>query len=77
MNFFKVFAVSVMIILGLGLSGCGGGGAEVKSETSAEASGQTLGQELIDLKKAYDMGLISEKEYNEVKQKIIEKRTGK
>jgi hypothetical protein len=47
----------------------------VKSETVAETSAQTLGQELIDLKKAYDMGIISEREYNETKQKIIEKKT--
>jgi len=42
-----------------------------------QTSTQTLGQELIDLKKAYDMGIISEREYNETKQKLIEKRTGK
>lgn len=75
MNVFRVCAVSIMIILGLSLSGCGGGGAEVKSETTAETSAQTLGQELIDLKKAYDMGIISEREYNEAKQKLIEKKT--
>ena len=77
MRLLKICAIAVMIIWALSLSGCGGGGAEVKAETSAETSGQTLGQELIDLKKAYDMGIISEREYNDAKQKIIEKRTGK
>jgi len=75
MKFLKLCAVCVIMILGLSLSGCGGGGAEVKSETKAETSGQTLGQELIDLKKAYEMGIISEGEYHDAKQKIIEKRT--
>jgi hypothetical protein len=36
-----------------------------------------VGQKLIDLKKAYDMGIINEREYNESKQKLIEKRTGR
>jgi len=77
MKFLKMSMASVMIIGALSLSGCGGGGAEVKSETTAETSAQTLGQELIDLKKAYDMGIISEREYNDAKQKLIEKKTGK
>ncbi|MFZ2196669.1 MAG: SHOCT domain-containing protein [Thermodesulfovibrionales bacterium] len=76
MNFIRTFVASIIIILGLGLTGCGGGGAEVKAETVAETSAQTLGQELIDLKKAYDMGIITEREYNESKQKLIEKKTG-
>jgi hypothetical protein len=75
MNVMRSCAASIMAILGLSLCGCSGGGAAVTTETIAETSSQTLGQELIDLKKAYDMGIISEREYNETKQKIIEKRT--
>lgn len=64
-----------MVIWALCLAGCSGGGAAVTTETTAETSAQTLGQELIDLKKAYDLGIISEREYNDTKQRIIEKRT--
>jgi hypothetical protein len=67
---------SIMLVLIPSLSACGGGSAEVRSETTAETSTQTLGQELIDLKKAYDMGIINEKEYNETRQKLIQKKTG-
>ena len=33
----------------------------------------TVGEELIDLKKAYDAGAITEEEYNEIKEKILER----
>jgi hypothetical protein len=35
----------------------------------------TLGDELKDLKDAYDKGIITEKEYNAAKEKIIKQRT--
>jgi hypothetical protein len=75
MKLLKICTRYIMIIWILCLSGCSGGGAAVTTETVAETSAQTLGQELIDLKKAYDLGIISEKEYNDTKQRIIEKRT--
>jgi len=46
------------------LSACGGGGAEVQTHNS------TLGQELIDLKKAKDEGLLTEREYSRAKSDI-------
>ena len=47
--------------------GCGGSDAKI------EASTTTMGQELTDLKKAYDSGIISEKEYERSKEKILER----
>ena len=57
--------------LALGLYGCGGGGS--KSSTQTQVRTTTLGQELDDLKKAYDSGALSEKEYNTQREKILER----
>ena len=35
----------------------------------------TVGDELIDLKKALDAGAISEEEYNDMKEKIVNRNT--
>jgi hypothetical protein len=51
-------------------SGCGGGGA-----TYQAASSQTLGQELQDLQQSYDKGIITQKQYEETKKKLIKKHT--
>ena len=53
--------------LTLGLSACGGGGATTK----VEARG-TQGQQLLDLKEAYDKGVITEEEYEDAKEKILD-----
>jgi len=51
------------------LTSCGGGGAKVESTVST----QTLGQQLIDLDKAYKEGVITEKEYKKSKEALMEK----
>lgn len=48
----------------LSLSACGG------STTTVQQT-ETQGQQLIDLKVAYDKGIINEKEYNKTKKKIL------
>ena len=63
----------MMVIMGSGLVGCGGGGTEVKQNTTNYST--TLGQELQDLDAAYQKGLITEKEYKDAKQKLIKQRT--
>lgn len=69
----KIVFIGLLIVFGAGLTGCCGGGSTVKSETKTTTT--TLGDELKDLKDAYDKGIISEKEYNESKEKIIKQRT--
>lgn len=54
------------------LPACGGGGA--KSNTSQSINNTTKGQELMDLKRAYDQGIISEREYNKQKERVLEKK---
>ena len=51
-------------------SGCGGGGAEVKSEVTTT----TVGQQLIDLKKALDAGAINQQEYEQQRKKILNQK---
>jgi hypothetical protein len=60
-----ICSIAVCVVL----TSCGGGGARVESSVST----QTLGQQLIDLEKAYKQGVITEKEYNKVKKGLIEK----
>ena len=51
-------------------SGCGGGGATFKT-----TGNQTLGKELQDLQDSYDKGIITKKQYEETKKKLIKKYT--
>ena len=65
----SVKTVAWVVLLGLCLlaSGCGGGGAEVR------ATSTTMGQELTDLQKAKDQGLITDKEFENAKEKILDR----
>ena len=59
-------------VLLLGLGSCGGGGADVKSEVKATTT--TTGQELMDLKKAYESGALTKDEYDKERKKILERK---
>ena len=65
MNNLRLLAVATLMLTTL--SACGGGGAKVSTQTHTT----TVGQELLDLDKAYQSGLISEKEYNKSRKKIM------
>ena len=73
------FVVLVLILLlwmaswSLSIIGCGGGGANVRQDTYTT----TLGQELQDLEEAYKTGIITEKEYEQAKDRLIKQRTKK
>lgn len=58
----------VLALAGMTLSACGNGG-----NTTNQMSTQTLGQELADLERAYAGGLLTEKEYNEQRKKLLKK----
>ena len=53
------------------------GGGRAKVETTDITTTTPLGQELMDLQKAYEQGIITEEEYKEAKEKIIKRRTKK
>jgi uncharacterized membrane protein len=50
------------------LAACGGGGADNTVHNTTVSKGQAL----IDLKKAYDAGAISEREYNKQREQILD-----
>ncbi len=49
------------------------GGAKVKTQPCST----TFGQELKDLEEAYQKGIITERQYKDAKEKLIEQRTKK
>jgi hypothetical protein len=72
------FFLLVLILLWMttwtvSIIGCGGGGANVRQDTYTT----TLGQELQDLEEAHKAGIITEKEYNQAKDKLVKQRTKK
>jgi len=70
MEVFRIVLMMVFLVTAAGFTGCGGGGAELKSHTTTT----TVGQELTDLETAYKKGVITEKEYNTAKKKILDRK---
>jgi len=66
----NVVLLAVCCLLLLGAAACGGGGAEVRSEVTTT----TIGQQLIDLKKALDSGAMTQQEYEKERKKVLEKK---
>lgn len=67
----KTWVVTVLMamVLATGVAGCGGGGAKTQQQT--EVTTTTVGQQLLDLQKAYEAGAITKEEYEKEKQKIL------
>jgi hypothetical protein len=63
-----ILVVFFLASLGFTVTGCGGG---PKANVTAQTT--TLGQELVDLQQAYEKGIITEKEYNDLKKKVMKK----
>ncbi len=64
---YKAVGLPALALAAVLIGGCGG------SDATIDATTTTMGQELTDLKKAYDSGIISEKEYERSKEKILER----
>ena len=57
---------AVIVALALSLTACGGNDTQTTVKTT-----ETQGKQLLDLKEAYDQGVITEKEYNKTKKAIL------
>ncbi len=67
--------VLMVVLAGVGLAGCCGPGGGANVETKNITTTMSLGDQLIDLQKAYDSGAITESQYNELKEKTIRQNT--
>ncbi|MDE7065266.1 MAG: SHOCT domain-containing protein [Desulfovibrionaceae bacterium] len=67
----RVFCLA--LLLGTALQGCGGEPG-VRATTTQSVNSTTKGQELLDLKQAYDQGIITEREYNRQKERILDRK---
>ena len=70
----RVLVAVLIVVAGLNLWGCCGGSKEVIVPQS-QTTTTTLGQELQDLEEAHKKGVITDKEYEAAKKKILEQRT--
>ena len=61
-------AIPMGTLLLLTLGGCGGGG----SDTSIQNTTVSKGQALLDIKKAYDAGAMSQSEYERERKRILD-----
>ena len=61
---YKALLGATVIAMVLSVSACGGSTTTVKQT-------ETQGKQLLDLKEAKDQGVITEKEYNSTKKKIL------
>ena len=68
MKTLRLLLLAALIALAPNFIGCGGGGAQVESRST------TKGQELMDLEEAYEKGIITEKEYNKQKKRILKQK---
>jgi len=64
---YKAILGATIIAMALSVTACGGSTTTVKQT-------ETQGQQLMDLKEAYDKGVISEKEYNSTKKQILKNK---
>ena len=64
----RALIMGIALSSALMLAGCGGGGADSTVNNTTVSKGQAL----IDLKKAYDAGAISEREYEKQREKILD-----
>ncbi len=67
-----IVAVLMAVVVATGVAGCGGGGAKTQQQT--EVTTTTVGQQLLDLQKAYEAGALTKEEYEAQKKKILERK---
>jgi hypothetical protein len=63
----RIAALTLSGVLAATIAGCGGGSADVKSVVSTTKTGQ----QLADLKKAFDSGAITKEQYDTEKARLL------
>ena len=74
MHLSRIGTTITLLALTALLAGCCGGGTTTKVE-STTTSTKSVGDQLLDLQKAYEKGVVNDKEYNQLKEEIIKKNT--
>ncbi len=59
----------LLMLFVLSLTACGGGGTDIQTTTTTT----TMGQELMDLDESYKKGILTEKEYKNAKENIMDR----
>ena len=67
MKYFRMILLASVLSSPVFYSGCGGGGAEIQSNNT------TLGKELMDLSEAHEKGVISDKEYENARSRLLKR----
>lgn len=66
----KSWTIGSILLATFLMIGCGGGGTKVESSSTTTT---TMGQELMDLKESYEKGIITEKEYEDARKRILKR----
>ena len=74
MKLLRAWALILIVLISVNVAACGGKKSQTE-DNKPETITTTLGQELIDLDKAYKDGIITQKEYEKAKKALLEKRT--
>jgi hypothetical protein len=74
MIFFRTCMLFLMLA-GVLFAGCCGPGGGATVENKSVTTTKSLGEQLMDLQKAYESGAITESQYRDLKKKTIEQST--
>ncbi len=72
---FSRICVLLVLLAGVVFAGCCGPGGGAKVENKSVTTTKSLGEQLIDLQKAYESGAITESQYKDLKKKTIQQST--
>jgi uncharacterized membrane protein len=65
-----IFFLVGLLVVSFTFAGCG---RKQRTNVQTTTTTTTLGQELVDLQQAYEKGIITEKEYNDLKKQAMKK----
>ncbi|MEM6903987.1 MAG: SHOCT domain-containing protein [Pseudomonadota bacterium] len=62
-----------VLFITIGLAACGGGEDKAEPTSATVSPSTTMGQELTDLKAAFDQGILTQEEYDAARANIIKR----